>query len=105
MRMATALCLVPTIALAQTDPLQSMARAQELGAILASEQLCDLVLDQAGIEAWIAAHVAKDDLTFASHLQMMTRGQELQLKDISASGKTAHCAAVRQSAAAAGLIK
>ncbi len=65
----------------------------------------DLTLDQDGIKAWIAANVAPGDLSFANSLQVMTQGQEYQLKDITASAKIAHCAAVQQAAAASGLIR
>jgi hypothetical protein len=102
---ALILGLAPGAVLAQTADLQSMARAQELASILASEQACGLTLDQRGIEAWIAANVAPDDLAFASNLQVMTMGQEYQQKDMTASARTAHCAAVRQAARAAGLIR
>lgn len=104
-RLALILTFAPAIAFGQTADLQSMQRAQELGSILASEKLCELTLDQPGIEAWIAANVAKDDLSFASNLQVMTMGQQYQQKDMTASAIIAHCAAVRQTATAAGLIK
>lgn len=99
--------LVPSLVFGEDieKQMESMSRAQELGTVLGSEIFCDLTLDQAGIEAWIAANVAPDDLSFASSLQMMTAGQEFQQKDMSASSKTAHCAAVRQSARTMGLIK
>lgn len=83
----------------------SLARASELGAILGSEEFCGLTLDQAGIEAWIAANVSKDDLSFPTNLQTMTMGQKYNQEGMSGSAKIAHCAAVKQSAAAAGLIK
>ena len=95
----------PTFAEDLQEKMESMARAQELGTVLGSEDLCDLTLDQAGIEAWIAANVAPDDLSFASSLQTMTMGQAFQQDNMSTSSKTAHCAAVRQSARTMGLIK
>ena len=98
--------LVPNLVFGEDleKKMESMGRAQELGTVIGSEVMCDLALDQAGIEAWISANVAPDDLSFASSLQMMTVGQEFQQKDMSASSKTAHCAAVRQSARTMGLI-
>jgi hypothetical protein len=85
--------------------MESMGRAQELGTVLGSEKLCNLAIDQTGIEAWIASNVAPDDLSFAANLQAMTMGQEFQQKNMSSSSKIAHCAAVRQSARTMGLIK
>jgi hypothetical protein len=90
---------------ANAQDLNSMMRASELGNVIASEELCGLTLDQTGIEAWIAANVAKDDLSFAGNLQTMTMGQEFQQRDMSASAKIAHCAAIKQAAGAMGLIK
>ncbi len=95
--------LTTTSAVAQN--LDGMMRANELATILASETLCGLTLDQPGIEAWIAANVAPDDLSFASQLQSMTMGQEFQMKNMTASAKTAHCAAIRHTAGTMGLIK
>jgi hypothetical protein len=77
---------------AHAQDLESMMRASELATVIGSETLCSLTLDQPGIETWIAKNVAPDDLSFASQLQTMTMGQE-------------HCAAVRQTAKAMGLIK
>lgn len=106
MRLITiTLALCPTIATAETDTLTSMQKASDLGNIIGSETLCGLTLDQAGIEAWISANVAKDDMSFASHLSATVGLSEYKHKDMTASAKTAHCAAVKQSATAAGLIK
>ena len=90
---------------ASAQNLDGMMRANELATVIGSEALCDLTLDQAGIEEWIAKNVAPDDLSFASQLQTMTMGQEFNQKNMSASAKIAHCAAIRQTAGAMGLIK
>jgi hypothetical protein len=97
-----------TAALATTASAQSLdglISAGQLGTVLASETLCDLTLDPAGIETWIAANVAADDLSFASQLQTQVMGQEYLQKDMTASARIAHCAAVRQTATTMGLIK
>lgn len=101
----SALTLMISTASATAQDLDSMMRASELGTVIGSEELCGLTLDAAGIEAWIATNVAKDDLSFASTLQTMTMGQEFQQRDMTVSAKVAHCAAVKQSAGAMGLIK
>lgn len=98
-----ALCAAALPACAQD--LASMQRAQELGMIIASEDICDLALDQTGIEAWIAANVPEGDMSFASNLSLMTQGAAFQLQGMSAAAKTAHCTAVRRTASAAGLIR
>jgi hypothetical protein len=106
-RLVFFLLLAPSFSFAEDfeTKMESMGRAQELGTVLGSERLCGLPLDQAGIEAWIASNVAPDDLSFASNLQAMTMGQEFQQNNMSTSSKIAHCAAVRQSAKAMGLIQ
>lgn len=95
-----ALAAVP----ASSQSLESMQSAQQLGTVIASEKTCGLTLNQPGIEAWIASNVRNDDLEFASTLMMMTQGTEFQLAEMSASSRTAHCAAVRHTAKSMGLI-
>lgn len=90
---------------AAAQNLDGMMRANELATVIGSEELCDLALDQKGIEAWITANVAPDDLSFASQLQTMTMGQTFQQEGMSTSAKTAHCAAVRHTAKTMGLIQ
>lgn len=105
MHRTTLLAALLAAAPASAQNLDGMMRANELATVIGSESLCDLTLDQAGIEAWIAKNVAPDDLSFASQLQTMTMGQEFNQKNMSASAKIAHCAAIRQTAGAMDLIK
>lgn len=88
-------------AVAQTD---SMAVAMELGSVLASEEACGLSFDLAAIERFIEENVRADDMSFTSTLNMMTRGSAMQITDMSASEKTAHCAQIRRVALANGFI-
>lgn len=88
-------------AVAQMD---SMSVAVELGSVLASEEACDLAFDQAAIERFIDENVRADDMRFASTLNMMTQGSSMQISDMSASAKTAHCAQIRRVARANGFI-
>lgn len=101
--LALILAVCPSLATAQS--LESMQRASDLASVLGSEQSCDLTLDKAGIEAWIAANVPKDDLSFAGQLQFSMTGVERRFAEMSTSGQIAYCAAIRQSASAMGLIK
>ncbi|MEW6121648.1 MAG: signal recognition particle [Pseudomonadota bacterium] len=78
----------------------SMEVAMQLGSVLASEGPCNLTYDQAAIEAFIEKKVKATDLDFAGTLALMTAGQEVQIKDMSKSALTAHCAQVRRSAKA-----
>ncbi len=90
---------------AAAQTMASMQSATELGTVIGSEQACGLTLDQAGIEAWIAANVAEDDMSFASTLNMMVQGTAFQIEEMTQSAKTAHCAAVKRSAGKMGLIR
>lgn len=90
---------------AQVDQLKSMETAQNLGTIIASEELCGLTLNQMAISDFIAENVDTADTGFAPMLSAMIAGQAFQLQGQSVSAKTAHCAAVAQSARHFGLIE
>ena len=95
--------LLTAAALALATPAaaqNSMDVAMQLGSVLASEGPCNLTYDQAAIEAFIDKKVKATDLDFAGTLAMMTMGQEVQIKDMSKSALTAHCAQIRRSAKA-----
>lgn len=85
--------------------LESMTLASELGSVLASEEACGLTFDQTAIAAFIEAKVSADDMRFVSTLNMMTKGQKLQIEEMSASSKTAHCTQIKRVAASYGFIQ
>lgn len=85
--------------------MKAIALANELGSVLASEALCELSYDQAAISAFVEKRVKADDMSFANNLRMMTGGQEMQLKSLSASGKTAHCTQIKRVAKSYGFTK
>lgn len=93
-------CAGPAIA----SDFQSMTLANELGTVLASEEMCALSFDQAAIERWIEARVDADDMSFATNLNMMIQGTRYQFSGMSQSAKTAHCSQVRRVARANGFI-
>ncbi|WP_068315785.1 hypothetical protein [Polycladidibacter hongkongensis] len=86
------------------NDLVSMQLATELGGLIASEDICDLTLDQAAIESWIEAKIPADDMSFMGSLDMMIEGTKYNLRDMGASQKAAHCMQARRSAKAAGFI-
>jgi hypothetical protein len=92
----------PLVAL--TD-IEVIMLAQELGSMLASESMCGLSYDQSGIAQWIDANVPDDAIGFAASLSTMTQGQGMIYQDMTASAKTAHCAAIEQTARHLGFIK
>ncbi|NBE05956.1 signal recognition particle [Paragemmobacter ruber] len=106
MRKLIALSLAITASpAAAMDDLQAIMLANSLGSMIASETLCGLSYDQAAISRYIATNVPPERMDFASQLQVQTMGIELQLQNLSASARTAHCAAITQSARQAGFIE
>lgn len=90
---------------AQADDLAMMMRAQELSSVIAAEEFCGLNYDQPAIEAWIAANVPPEDMAFSNMLTSGIMGAEFQQKQMSTSAKTAHCAAIAQTAKHYGFVK
>lgn len=98
----------PTLTTAEQTTEQrfdSMVMATELGAVLASEALCNLSYDQAAITAWVNLNVAPDDMSFAPYLQSVVTYTPQTYADLTESAKTAHCAAITQTATHYGFLK
>jgi hypothetical protein len=102
---ATALLACLASAPAIGAAIDSMNLANELGSVLASEKLCGLTYDQDAISAFIESKVSAKDMSFANTLMMMTRGNEVQLEDLSPAGKVAHCTQIRRVAKSYGFVK
>jgi len=82
----------------------STQKAMELGSVLAAEEPCGLAYDPEGIDRWIAANVAADDMGFASTLSLMTRGMARDVAGMSESARRAHCAQTARVARSFGFI-
>jgi hypothetical protein len=93
---------VPAAALSD---LQRMELSHNLGMTLASEELCGLHYDQDAIAAFIEKKVPADDMSFAGSLNIMTIGSGVQIKEMSPSSLTAHCAQMKRVAKSYGFIK
>ena len=89
---------------AAAQKFDAMQLAANLGTVIGSEATCGLTLKQEAITAFIEKNAPKDDMSFPQTLTMMTQGTEFNNQSLSASAKTAHCAAVTQSARHFGLI-
>ena len=96
-------CLASASAFAGS--LDSMNLANELGSIIASEKACGLTYDQAAISSFIESKVSASDMSFPSALNMMVKGNAVQIEDMSPSAKTAHCTQVRRVAKSYGFVK
>jgi hypothetical protein len=101
--LAAALSVPGVQVMAMTD-MDVFQLANELATVIASEAVCGLQYDQAAISGWIEKNVPADRSDFAPQLQIMTAGQDYQLGEMSASARTAHCAAVSRSARHMGFM-
>lgn len=91
-------------ALALPAAADSTQKALELGAVLAAEQPCGLEFDPKGIDRWIEANIAADDMNFAPMLALMTKGAEREVAAMSASALRARCAQTARVARSFGFI-
>lgn len=89
----SALCLPPSIAVAQND---SRQLGSDLGHVIGSEAACGLKYDQAAIRAFVNARVRADDMRFSEYLDNGVWGVSAELKKMSESQKAAHCEQVRR---------
>lgn len=97
--LSAAMAILPASpGLAEMSDLEVMQLSAALGQVLASEEFCGLTYDQAAITAFIAENVSPDRLDFAGNLQMMTMAAGIEQQNMSESAKTAHCAAIGQTA-------
>lgn len=78
--------------------------AYNLGQMLAAESYCGMTYNQAAIAAFIDERVDPREMRFLGMLQTMTAGAEMNLRDATASQKTAHCRAAELMAREAGFI-
>jgi hypothetical protein len=79
--------------------------ASQLGTLIGSEAACGLTYDQDAIERFINEHVKPSDMSFPSMLDLMTGGTQYEIKRMSESALTAHCAQIRRIAKQYGFTK
>ena len=90
---------------AHADSFESLALANALASVLASEEPCGLKYDQAAIAGFIEEKVSADDMGFASQLNIQTIGSKVMIDEMSESQKTAHCAQTKRVAIRYGFIR
>jgi hypothetical protein len=83
----------------------SLDIARELGTVIGSEEACGLTYDQQAIERFINEHIKACDMSFPSMLHMMTMGTKYEIRSMSESSLTAHCAQIRRIAEEYGFTK
>ena len=91
--------------IAMSQSFENQQKAVDLGALLASEDLCHLSYDRAAIEHWIDENVDPSDMSFPADLNAMTEGAKFEFGGMSASSKAAHCRAVTRTAKHFGFLK
>jgi hypothetical protein len=101
---ATAVLIVGFAPVAPSAQL-SFNTANDLGALLASEEPCGLAFDQDAIDQFIDEHVDASDMGFATQLSSMTRMAARDLEQHSDSHRRAHCRAMERSARHHGFIE
>jgi hypothetical protein len=99
---SAALCASPAAAM---DDLEAMSLAVSLGSVIASEETCGLNYDQAAIADFIRSSVPADRMDFASQMNLQVMGAGAMLTTMTQSQKTAHCAAIDQTARHFGFQK
>jgi hypothetical protein len=102
MRLASLLAVLASPALAYED---APVTAYTLGSVLGSEVPCELTLDSAAVEAFVAARVDPAEIGFANHLAGIASATTAQVEAMTEAAKAAHCNAVAGSAAHYGLVK
>lgn len=83
----------------------SIAFATEIGAILGSDEACDITFDQDRVRAYILANTSADDLSASNLIATMIQGNRLRLKSEKPFDLAIHCDLVRRSAEALGLTE
>lgn len=86
------------------DALENLSKGMALGTLIASEDYCGMAFDQSAIERWIGENVPATAMDFPQLMEMGRTGEEYERQDRTDSAKTAHCAAMRQTARHYGFI-
>jgi hypothetical protein len=72
-------------------------RAEQIGMLLASEQLCGLTYNQLAVQRFIEQHVDANDLQFPPLLELFVNWDRQQvLGSITGSHLTAHCTQIKR---------
>lgn len=80
------------------DDLDVLSKGMALGKLIASEEYCGMTFDQSAIEQWIGENVPATAMDFPQLMEMGGASEEYERQDRTDSAKTAHCAAMRQTA-------
>lgn len=91
--------------MAQSQSMDTIKLATDLGTLLGSERVCNLTYSEIAITMWIDVKVPPEDMSFASTLSMMTESTAYGLQDISESARIAHCRSIERTAKHYGFIE
>jgi hypothetical protein len=101
MKTILALALLATVAAA---PAKAMDES-ELYVMLGSEEPCDLHYDQAAVESLMTKYFKPNDTSVINMMSTMVSGNKIQVEQMSANTRAAHCFQVRRAAKHYGLIQ
>jgi hypothetical protein len=102
MRLVLAACLLASPALAY-EPGYSVAMS--MGGVIGSAEGCGLVLSEDGVASFIQQKVDPAELSFPGSLQSIVSIQKRNVAAMSGIELSAHCEAVKHTAAHFGLIE
>jgi len=84
--------------------MQNLEVAENLGSLLASEDLCGLNYNLDAIDAYVDSNVDHSDMGFAGDLTGFIAMSEMMLDSHSESARRAHCRAIEGTARQHGFI-
>lgn len=91
--------LIGLAGMAQAQGFEVMSQGNALGKVIASEEYCGLSFDQTAISGWVDANIPAEAMDFPQYLDMGIAAETYEQDARSGSAKTAHCAAIRRTAA------
>ena len=103
--LAIGLCLLASGPALAWDETQRNTLARSLATLLASEAACELSYSQDAIRLFIDKQVPANDMQFPTELTNSLFFRAEELKEMSASQKTAHCHQIERIARSYSFIK
>lgn len=79
--------------------------ANDLGTVLAAEDVCGLSYDQDAIQKYVTEIVPSDVTSFPGTLGLWTRTRKDQMQTMTGSEKTAQCTSIKNIAKSYGFLK
>lgn len=88
---------------AHADELKSMQISATLGALVGSEKICGLAIDQGRLADYVARNIDAGDMEFAGRMARDARIMPGDYQDMPKSMQTVHCVQMRRLAKTLGV--